>query len=413
VSAGVPRVIFLVTGVPRNGETGGQIASWRLLQAYASFAQVDVLALTPPGASIPSPLTDLAETVASVQIPAFHYSKARPRLLITLAASWARGRPYRVAKFDQPEAWRILRAWSGTTRYDLVHCERLAMTPYASCFPSAPFVFYDHEVESHDLTTMAQAQSNPLARAVLRLEAERTRRAERDVLRRAAHVFTVSEEDAKLLGGPEPQLAHKVSVCPLPMPEDAQPVPRREDPVAFTALVLGPLHAGGRLDGLRWLLAQIWPAFRVRCPDARLLVVGAGAPPDVRALDGGDGIEVRGFVEDLDGVLAETDVCLMPLLSGGGIRVKVLELLPRGVPCLGSPVAVRGFVGVPGVYQADGPPEWLEALARLAGDPESSRQTALTGAVALRSRFSREATARALQDALVEAVETAPVSDGG
>lgn len=402
-----PRIAFLTTDVPRDGETGGQIASWRVLRAYSSFAQVDVLALTPPGASAHPELTELAGTVATVPVAAFHYQQARLRLLATLARSWVRGTPYRIAKFDRPEARRILSDWSAQHRYQLVHCERLATTPYADCFPGTPFVFYDYEVESHDLTTMAAARRTPLARAVLHREAQRTRAAERDAVRRAGHVLAVSEEDARLLAGDEPELTVKVSVCPVPLPDGVQAVPRHPDPASFTALVLGPLHAGGRLDGLRWLLSEVWPGVRSQRPDARLLIVGAGAPADIRSRDGLAGVEVRGFVEDLDGVLAETDVCLMPLLSGGGIRIKVLELLPRGIPCLGSRVAVRGFTGVPGVSEANAPAEWLQALAALAREPAQSRQAALQGAAQLRSRFSTEATARTLREAFDRARATA------
>jgi glycosyltransferase involved in cell wall biosynthesis len=305
-----------------------------------------------------------------------------------------------VAKFDRPEVRRILGRWTASTRYDRVHCERLATTPYADCVPDTPFVFYDYEVESHDLATMADANSNPLTRAVLSREARRTRAAELAVIGRAARVFAVSDEDAQLLAGGDPGRSEKVAVCPVPMP-DARPVPRR-GPEAFTALVLGPLHAGGRLDGLRWFLSAVWPSFRSQHEEARLLVVGAGAPADVRALDGRDGIEVRGFVEDLDGVLGETDVCVMPLLSGGGIRIKVLELLPRGVPCLGGRVAVRGFARIAGVYEANLPQEWLQSLATLAQAPAAARRTALKGAEQLRPRFSVQATASVLRDGFTD-----------
>jgi glycosyltransferase involved in cell wall biosynthesis len=396
MSSGRPRILFLTTDVPRDGQTGGQIASWRVLQAYATFTDIDVLALTPPEASIPDELTELADRVATVPVEAFHYRRAKLTLLGTLARSWMGGPPYRVAKFDRPEVRTILGEWTATTSYDLVHCERLATTPYAACVPETPFVFCDYEVESHDLTTMSEASTNPVVRAVLRREARRTRAAEVRVIEQAAHVFAVSAEDARLLVGSDPSRSEKVTVCPLPMP-DARPIARRGTD-AFTALVLGPLHAGGRLDGLRWFLSSVWPGFRADHPEARLLVVGEGAPSDVRARDGRDGIEVRGFVQDLDGVLAETDVCVMPLLSGGGIRIKVLELLPRGVPCLGSRVAVRGFAGVAGVYEANLPQEWLKALKALAGSATAARRSAVMGADQLRPRFSLQATAQALRD---------------
>jgi glycosyltransferase involved in cell wall biosynthesis len=396
--AGSPRVLFLTTGVPRDGETGGQIASWRVLRAYVSFAQVDVLALTPPEAAVPPELTELARKTATVSVPAFYYQQARLRLLGTLARSQLGGRPYRIAKFDRPQARRIVAEWTGQTRYDLLHCDHLATTPYATCAPGTPFVFADYDVESHELSTLAAAQSNFLGRAILRREAQRTRAAERAAVTRAVRVFAVSEEDARLLGQDDPQLAEKITTLPVPLPE-AEPV-RRRPGGGFVLLVLGPLQAGGRLEGLRWLLSAVWPRFRAEHPEARLLVVGAGAPEDIRARDGQEGVEVRGFVDDLDGVLSESDLCAMPLLTGGGIRIKVLELLPRGVPCLGSQIAVRGFAGVEGVYEAKAPEDWLQTLNAVAARPEEFRRAALAGAAALRLRFSPQATAAALRDAL-------------
>jgi glycosyltransferase involved in cell wall biosynthesis len=398
MAAAGPRVLFLTTGVPRDGETGGQIASWRVLRAYATFAQVDVLALTPPGAEVPAELSELVNRVATVPVPAFYYQRARLRLLGTLARSQLGGRPYRIAKFDRPEARRIVEDWVAQADYALVHCDHLATTPYAACASGTPFVFADYDVESHELTTFAAAQSNPLGRAILRREAQRTREAERAAVAQAARVFAVSEEDAGLLGHDDPRLTEKISILPVPLP-DVDPVLRRPGS-AFALLVLGPLQAGGRLEGLRWLLSAVWPRVRAEHPETRLLIVGAGAPDDIRGRDGRDGIEVRGFVEDLDGVLAETDLCAMPLLSGGGIRVKVLELLPRGVPCLGTQVAVRGFVGVPGVLEANTPEEWLAQVDDVATRPDEFRQAALAGAASLRPRFSLQATAGALEQAL-------------
>ena len=126
MSTQAPRVLFLATDVPRDGETGGQIASWRLLQAYATFAQVDVLALTPPGAIVPTELNELARNVATVPVAAFHYRQARLRLLATLAGSgwvdlptgspsstgprlggsWPAGRPRRALTWSIASVWR-------------------------------------------------------------------------------------------------------------------------------------------------------------------------------------------------------------------------------------------------------------------------------------------------------------------
>src|SRR5262249_60392354 len=111
--------------------------------------------------------------------------------------------------------------------------------------------------------------------------------------------------------------------------------------------------AGGRREGLGWLAREVWPQVGAAPRDARHDIVGADPPDDIVARDGRDGVAVHGYVEDLNEILAQTQGCLIPLFSGGGIRVKILELLVRGVPCIGTPLGVQGMTRLDGVVVPD------------------------------------------------------------
>ena len=135
-------------------------------------------------------------------------------------------------------------------------------------------------------------------------------------------------------------------------------------------------------------------------PEAELDIVGADPPPDVRAADGRDGVCVHGFVEDLSPILEDTQACLIPLFAGGGIRVKILELLARGIPCIGSPLGVQGMTHLPGIVAVDGVSEWVDAVRRALSVDGHLRAKALTGRLRLIAEHSVEQAQTHLAGAL-------------
>jgi glycosyltransferase involved in cell wall biosynthesis len=142
----------------------------------------------------------------------------------------------------------------------------------------------------------------------------------------------------------------------------------------------------------------VWPGLRERSPDARLEVVGARPPADIRELDGKDGVRVHGFVEDLDAVLPAISACVIPLFIGSGVRIKVLELIARGIPCVGTPVGLQGLMPLDGCYEVSAPDEWVRILAEIAADPGPSRELARRGAAQLAAEHSPAAARASLEE---------------
>ena len=159
-------------------------------------------------------------------------------------------------------------------------------------------------------------------------------------------------------------------------------------------MALGSLAAPGRCHGLRWFLAEVWARFRERNPDARLKVIGAHPRRDISAHNGHEGVTVHGFLERLEPELADVDLCIIPLFIGQGIRIKVLEMISRGIPCLGTQLAFQGLPAVRGCLRADEPEEWVDALVAAAADPDLLASAASRGARELtKLHATEEATA--------------------
>lgn len=83
---------------------------------------------------------------------------------------------------------------------------------------------------------------------------------------------------------------------------------------------------------------QWWPEIAAGIDDARLLVVGRPKRADSTPLP--DGVTDLGFVDDLDATLAGCRALIAPVGTGGGVRVKILDAVSRGLPVIGTPAAV-------------------------------------------------------------------------
>jgi polysaccharide biosynthesis protein PslH len=391
-----PRVLCLTTDVPRNGGSGGQIASWRLLETFAEFATLDVLALTPAGQDVPRELGELAERVEFVGLRHFHYATARVRTALIFAGAAIRREPFRIAKSRSKDALGRVREWSADPGYDLVHCENLATAPYRALVPAAPAILTAQNVEWQQFAQLSSQHANPLVRIAMRADSSRTRTWEADALGEFEHVFVLSDGDRERLLSERLDLAERISVWPIPV--HSSPLPAPSGPARF--LVLGALSSVGRVNGLRWFMSHVWPGLREQAPDARLDVVGARPPADIRGLDGKDGVRVHGFVEDLEAILPAVTACVIPLFIGSGVRVKVLELIARGIPCVGTPVGLQGLMPLDGCFEVSAPDEWVRALAEIAADPGPSRELARRGAVQLAATHSPEVARARLDEAL-------------
>ena len=91
------------------------------------------------------------------------------------------------------------------------------------------------------------------------------------------------------------------------------------------------------------------PRRRSSGPDARLRLVGGGASDELRhavaQLPDGSGVELAGFVDDLDAEYAAAAVALVPVLQGAGVKFKTVEALCHGVPVVTTTVGAEGIEG--------------------------------------------------------------------
>ncbi|SFL04970.1 glycosyltransferase [Shimia haliotis] len=134
---------------------------------------------------------------------------------------------------------------------------------------------------------------------------------------------------------------------------------------------LGSFGHHPNVEGLEWFAQEVLPAIGAAMPNANLSVYGSGMGD---ALDhiSSDMLTPIGFVDEIADAFHRHRVFVAPLLSGAGIKGKVLSALAHGIPCVLSPTAAEG-IGLRNGHDcfiARTPEDWAVAISRLCEDDD-------------------------------------------
>jgi glycosyltransferase involved in cell wall biosynthesis len=189
--------------------------------------------------------------------------------------------------------------------------------------------------------------AHPLRRPFVRAQVNHVRRFEASEFQRFGRVVVVSEEDKAALHELNPTL--DISVIPNGVDArffEDRSVARDASRIVFT----GTMNHPPNIAAARFLALRVFPRVRAVHPNAHLVIVGRDPDPDVVALAALDGVEVTGEVSDIRPWLRGSRVFVCPMLSGTGIKNKLLEAMASELPCVATPLALQGLVVRQGVH---------------------------------------------------------------
>jgi glycosyltransferase involved in cell wall biosynthesis len=197
-------------------------------------------------------------------------------------------------------------------------------------------------LDAWHLNVAAQAvRAGGLRGLFLRDEVARAKRFEAEEHRRFARVTVVSSADAEALLALHP--GQHVTVIPNGVDADDFAPDAGAARVSRLVLFTGVMGYAPNVDAAVFLARRVLPFVRAELPDARLALVGRDPSRDVRALAAVDGVEVVGEVPEMRPWLSKARVYACPMVSGTGIKNKLLEAMANGLPCVATPLAVRGL----------------------------------------------------------------------
>ena len=278
--------------------------------------------------------------------------------------------PHAVREFRDPDlAWLIHRQIY-TCKIDVLQLEYTVMGQYAGQFHRIPSILFEHDVYFQSIARRLPFMSDPAEKMLARWEYLRALRYELRLLPKLDRIQVCSADNGGYLLSFLPKLKGRIDDGFRAGVDTSLYEFRAQGREPFTMLFLGNFRHAPNMEALDWFVGQVLPHVLSGEPRARLMVAGSEMPAR-NSLPRADAIEVIGFVEDVREPLERYALFVCPILSGSGVRVKLLEAFAAGIPVVSTRLGAEGLTAQDGEIcaLADSPDEFARRVIDLLQHP--------------------------------------------
>jgi GT2 family glycosyltransferase/glycosyltransferase involved in cell wall biosynthesis len=193
----------------------------------------------------------------------------------------------------------------------------------------------------------------------------------------------------------------------------------------LTMLFIGSFKHEPNRVAMDWFVTEVMPRILARQPDAKLVVAGSDPPPAHAWPDFAGALRMIGYVDDVREPLGRYAVFVCPILTGSGVRVKLLEAYAAGIPVVSTRVGAEGLAANDGEFcaLADAPAGFAERVLALFEDPRAAAEMAARARREVEANWDMAAITRKLVESYrelvrekrlgLEAAATSPFSERG
>ncbi len=391
-----PSAVVISPEAPYPMQGGGAIRTASLLQYLSPRYQLDLVLFRQAGDSDPalSLPPGLVRNVWTVTLP-FH-SRRPLAWLLRNTRRWVFGAPPLLHRFSGRNS-EIASILSGT-HYDVGVIEHFWCAPYLEQLaPVCDHTILDlHNIESELHRSCAKADPWPLSLAHVRFQRACLEQ-EKRWLPRFSGLLGTSQEDACRLRKLAP--GTPVTVYRNALPAIPLPVAGEEMVIGFS----GNFEYHPNIAAVRFLTTKIWPLLANQFPDLKLRLIGKNPGAVSKYINGNPRIETTGPIENAVAELAKVKVAIVPLVSGSGTRLKILEAWAAARPVVATTIGAEGLQVRSGIdiVLADTPTGFVASVSELLGSNERRRRIGCAGRHTYEEVFTWETAWQSLPEAFL------------
>ena len=280
-------------------------------------------------------------------------------------------RSYHVERFISRNLENTLIRILQAEKFDIVQFEMLYMSPYAQVvrkYSDARIVLRAHNIEHLIWQRIAASTKNPLKRLYLQHLVRKLKKYECSIVRQFDGIAAITEQDAAFFrsaGCWQPEAGNRSPVIAIPFGIDPEQFPETNAEPEFPSLFsIGAMDWIPNLEGICWFLEQVWPEIHRKYPELHYYLAGRHMPGWLREKRLPN-VEVVGEVEDAMAFMHSKAILIVPLFSGSGIRIKIIEGMATGKPIISTTIGAEGirYTRDHDIFIADTPVEFVQCIS--------------------------------------------------
>lgn len=358
------KILVLCNKPPYPPTDGGSIASWGLISSLAKAGnELTVLTMNTRKHHI-TPF-DIPEEIKT--LVTFHLAEVAAPITLTGALHnlLFSKLPYNAERFIDDSFNQKIVGLLNHQSFDIIQLEGLYLCPYIDTIrqhSQARIAYRSHNVE-YEIWERTLAQSKWIKQFYLKILVSRLKKFETRYLNQYDLLIPITQRDndkLNTMGNIRPSL-------PLPAGIDLSgqpPLPPSDIPDLF---YIGALDWAPNTEGLLWFLNHCWLTIQKQHPELKLYIAGRNAPQWFIKRIQPFNVIYLGEIPDSKAYMNDHSVMIVPLLSGSGMRVKIIEAMGCGKAIVSTSIGCEGIDAVDGVHllKADTPENFIEAIDKL------------------------------------------------
>jgi glycosyltransferase involved in cell wall biosynthesis len=285
------------------------------------------------------------------------------------------GQSYHISRFYTKQFENRIIEVLKSEEFDIIQLEYLPMALYTDIIrkhTKAPIVLRNHNVEYKIWEKITKNTKNPFKKWYLKQLVKTLKHFEISALRKADGIISTTTIDADEFL----KLAPGKKVIAIPTSFNIEQLPDDYslcgNPNIFH---LGAMNWYPNEEGVKWFVQDVFHLIKNRIPEINLHLAGRNMTEWLTNLNV-DGIIVDGEVDDAFDYMRKFDIMVVPLLSGSGIRVKIIEGMALGRAIVTTTIGAEGInvENNKNIIIADSPSDFADAVVSLYNDAEKRQQ---------------------------------------
>lgn len=391
------KILYACGQLPWPLDNGQKIAAFNDLTYLSRYFEIDVVSYIDP---INVPAQEIALEHLRTKLPNVNFFKpivhhilrgdsVTKKALVFLIGA-IKALPYVVNKYRRSEYTRRVKTALASNAYTILYIENLAPSYVLAhistrMLSKIKLVYRAHDRFAEISASYANELSNSWITLAARLDARICDRYEKQLWRRADVILPVTRRLGTMIGNEDASLRPKIQYFPIFVEPINELVQHTDE--SLRVLYIGTVHFPPNFLGLKWFLQQCWPLVLQQFPAATLDIVGRGGD-ELRPVH--ESVTIRNYVDDLTPIYAAADVFVVPLFSGSGVRLKILDALNHAIPLVSTRTGYAGLEIEEGrhILVANDPEGFAKHICHLLGDPKAREQLARNGKEFLETNHS-------------------------
>ncbi|TVR72540.1 MAG: glycosyltransferase [Marinilabiliales bacterium] len=336
-------ILLLCNKLPWPPNDGGSLATYNMAKGLAGAGnRVDVLAMRTSRHSSHTDVSDITIPGVDRVYSVFVDNRIKwNNLLINLFNS---SLPYNASMYINEEFRERLVSLLRERNYDVVQLEGLYLAPYLRDireFPGLIMSYRAHNIEHRIWERFGRQSGGIIRRFYVGCQAERIRNYEQDIIDKYDLLVAISSDDLEIfdsMGNSRPSV-----VAPFGVDNDAIQCVEYGGADELCLQFIGALDWMPNVEALEWFIDNVWESLRFRRPGLKFYVAGRNAGKSLVKKLTACGIDFLGEVENASGFISQPGILVVPLFSGSGIRVRIIEAMWAGKAVVASPAAISGI----------------------------------------------------------------------